>query len=279
MRTASWRRRALDHLYGSIAVEGGNEDLTAEIREPGRYAVDQPLITSGRWLGPGDGLVLEAASRRRGVEAGDTVTIQGRPFPVLGAATTVGGRFPLYRPAQVWVTPETAERMRELGMTEEGFELSLRLRDPSDAQGFVTQHGPDFRSDPDSSAIAFLGTWRNGARNALGHRHRRGHAVRRRDADRDPHDRDGRGAGRGADGPRIRQVGTLKAVGVRPGRSSSRCCSSTGPSPSPRRCSASASDCCSRRSSRTPRSRSSGPQPRSRGRRWRSWAGSRCWWS
>ena len=104
MRTASWRRRARGPLYGSIAVEGGNEDLTAEIREPGRYAVDQPLITSGRWLGPGDGLVLESGlAATLGVEAGDTVTIRGRPFPVLGAATTVGGRFPLYRPAQVWV--------------------------------------------------------------------------------------------------------------------------------------------------------------------------------
>lgn len=206
------------HLYGSIAVEGGNEDLTAEIREPGRYAVDQPLITSGRWLGPGDGLVLESGlAATLGVEAGDTVTIQGRPFPVLGAATTVGGRFPLYRPAQVWVTPETAERMRELGMTEEGFELSLRLRDPYDAQGFVTQHGPDFRSDPDSSAIAFLGTWQERRANT--------HS----DIDIVAGTLFAAGtliailtiataavlvAGRMAS--RIRQVGTLKAVGVTP---------------------------------------------------------------
>ena len=149
------------HLYGSIDVAGGREDLTAEIREPGRYAVDQPLVTSGRWLGSGDGVVLEGGlAATLGARAGDRVTIQGQPFPVLGVATTVSrGRFPLARPAQVWVTPLTAERMRDLGMTVEGFELQLRLRDPADATAFVADHRPVFRADPNSSAIAFLETW------------------------------------------------------------------------------------------------------------------------
>jgi putative ABC transport system permease protein len=48
------------HLYGSIQIAGGREDLTAEIRDPGPYQVDQPLVTSGRWLGDGDGVVLES---------------------------------------------------------------------------------------------------------------------------------------------------------------------------------------------------------------------------
>jgi putative ABC transport system permease protein len=104
------------HLYGSIQIGGGTEDLTAEVRDPGPYPVDQPLVTSGRWLGQGGGVVLEsglAATMRVG--AGDTVTIQGRPFPVRGVAQTVSrGRFPLSRPAQIWVTPETARQLRGL---------------------------------------------------------------------------------------------------------------------------------------------------------------------
>jgi putative ABC transport system permease protein len=206
------------HLYGSIHVAGGREDLTAEIREPRRSAVDQPLVTDGRWLGSGDGLVLEAGlAATLGMKAGDSVTIQGQPFPVLGVATTVGGRFPLYRPALVWVTAQTATRMRDLGMTEEGFELQLRLRDPSDAPEFVTRHGPDFRSDPDSSAIAFLGTWEE--RRANTH------------SDIDVVAGTLLAAGMliailtiataavlvaGRMSARIRQVGTLKAVGVTP---------------------------------------------------------------
>lgn len=149
------------HLYGSIAVAGGEEDLTAEIRDPGPYEVDQPLVTSGRWLGEGGGVVLEsglAATLHAG--PGDTVTIQGRPFPVRGVAATVSrGRFPLSRPAQVWVTPETARQLRDLGMTEEGFELQLRLADPGDAAGFVAAHRPLEATDPSSSVISYLETW------------------------------------------------------------------------------------------------------------------------
>jgi ABC-type lipoprotein release transport system permease subunit len=149
------------HLYGSIEVAGGSEDLTAEVRDPAPYEVDQPLVTSGRWLGDGGGVVLEsglAATLQAG--PGDTVRIQGRPFPVRGVASTVSrGRFPLSRPAQVWVTPETARELRDLGMTEEGFELQLRLADPENAAGFVAAHRSLEASDPSSGVIAFLETW------------------------------------------------------------------------------------------------------------------------
>jgi putative ABC transport system permease protein len=150
------------HLYGSIEVAGGSEDLTAEVRDPGPYEVDQPLVTSGRWLGEGGGVVLEsglAATLQAG--PGDTVVIQGRPFPVRGVASTVSrGRFPLSRPAQVWVTPETARQLRDLGLTEEGFELQLRLADPDDAAGFVAAHRSLEASDPSSAVIAYMETWR-----------------------------------------------------------------------------------------------------------------------
>jgi ABC-type lipoprotein release transport system permease subunit len=70
------------HLYGSIEIAGGREDLTAEIRDPGPYEVDQPKVTSGRWLGEGDGVVLESGlAATLGLGPGDTVTIQGQPFP------------------------------------------------------------------------------------------------------------------------------------------------------------------------------------------------------
>ena len=153
--------RPWTHLYGSVAVAGGEEDLTAEIRDPGPYAVDQPLVTSGRWLGEGGGVVLESGlAATLDVGPGDTVTIQGRPVPVRGVASTVSrGRFPLSRPAQVWVTPETARQLRDLGMTEEGFELQLRLADPGDAAGFVAAHRSLEATDPSSSVISYLETW------------------------------------------------------------------------------------------------------------------------
>jgi putative ABC transport system permease protein len=149
------------HLFGSIRIAGGSEDLSAEIRDPGPYQVDQPLVSSGRWLGEGDGVVLEgglAATLHAG--PGDSVTIQGRRFPVRGVTQTAGGRYPLSRPARVWVTPSTASQLRALGMTEEGFELQLRLADPNQADAFVAAHQSLFDvSDPNSSVTSFMETW------------------------------------------------------------------------------------------------------------------------
>jgi putative ABC transport system permease protein len=150
------------HLYGSIRIGGGHEDLTAEIRDPDPSQVDQPLLTGGRWLGDGGGVVLESGlAATLHARPGDTVTIQGRPFPVRGVAMTVSrGRFPLSRPAQVWVTPATARQLRELGMTEEGFELQLRLRDPDAAAAFVAAHDTFQVTDTSSSVVSYMETWR-----------------------------------------------------------------------------------------------------------------------
>jgi putative ABC transport system permease protein len=149
------------HLYGSIQLAGGTEDLTAEVRDPGPYQVDQPLVTSGRWLGEGGGVVLEGGlAATLGAGPGDTVTIQGRPLAVRGVAQTVSrGRFPLSRPAQVWVTPETARQLRDLGMNEEGFELQLRLADPTRAADFVAAHQSLQTVPSSSSVVPYLETW------------------------------------------------------------------------------------------------------------------------
>jgi putative ABC transport system permease protein len=184
------------HLDGSIEVAGGSEDLTAEVRDPGPYEVDQPLVTGGRWLGEGGGVVLESGlAATLQADPGDTVVIQGRPFPVRGVASTVSrGRFPLSRPAQVWVTPETARQLHDLGMTEEGFELQLRLADPDDAAGFVAAHRSLEASDPSSAVIAYMETWRQRRADSHSDIDILAGTVRGGRADRDPHCRHRGGA-------------------------------------------------------------------------------------
>ena len=145
----------------------------------------------------------------------------------------------------------------------------------------MTQHGPDFRSDPDSSAIAFLGTWQERRANT--------HS----DIDVVASTLFAAGtliailtiataavlvAGRMAS--RIRQVGTLKAVGVTPRQvvlallfeygavaiAATVLGIGVGLLLAPVIANTSVA--------------SSGPRSHSsRGRRWRSWARSRCWWS
>jgi putative ABC transport system permease protein len=149
------------HLYGLLDVDGGSEDLTAEIRDPERSPVDQPLVTAGSWLSAGsDGVVLEQGlADTLDVGPGDTIGIRGHEVAVRGVAMTVSrGRFPLSRPAQIWVTPATGETLRRIGLTEEGIEMQLRLNDPDDAEAFATAH-QDIEARGETSTL-FLDTWR-----------------------------------------------------------------------------------------------------------------------
>ena len=149
------------HLYGLLDVDGGSEDLTAEIRDAGRSAVDQPLVTAGSWLSAGsDGVVLEQGlADALVVGPGDTISVQGHEVAVLGVAMTVSrGRFPLSRPAQIWVTPATGETLRRIGLTEEGMEMQLHLNDPDDAEAFAAAHR-DIEASGETSILS-LETWR-----------------------------------------------------------------------------------------------------------------------
>jgi putative ABC transport system permease protein len=148
------------HLYGLLDVDGGSEDLTAEIRDLGRSPVDQPLVTAGSWLAAGsDGVVLEQGlADALEVGPGATISVRGHKLAVRGVAMTVSrGRFPLSRPAQIWVTPSTGETLRGIGLTEEGIEMQLRLHDPDDAEAFAAAH-QDIEARGDTS-ILFLETW------------------------------------------------------------------------------------------------------------------------
>ena len=150
----------LQLVQGRLDVaHGGYEDLTAEVRGPGRSLVDQPLVTEGSWLAPtSEGIVLEQGlAGALHAHPGDRVRIDGQRFTVRGVAMTVSqGRFPLTVPAKVWVTPATANLMRRAGLTAGGIEMQLRLDDPDDAAAFAAAHG-DIES---STPTVFLETWR-----------------------------------------------------------------------------------------------------------------------
>ena len=90
-------------LDGRLDIGSQTVDLSAQVRRPGNSRVDQPLITSGQWLGSGEGIVLEdGLAHTMHVRPGDAVLIQRHRFTVRGVAMTVSqGRFPLTRPALV----------------------------------------------------------------------------------------------------------------------------------------------------------------------------------
>src|SRR5215475_5916058 len=143
-----------------VGSHGGYEDLTAEVRTPGRSTVDQPLVTAGSWLASNsDGVVLEQGlARALDAHPGDQVRINSHQFTVRGIATTVSqGRFPFTLPALVWVTPATGAVMRQIGLTESGLDMQLRLDNADDAASFAAAHRNVETSTEDMSLS--LETW------------------------------------------------------------------------------------------------------------------------
>jgi ABC-type lipoprotein release transport system permease subunit len=71
-------------------LEAQGQLATAQVegRDPAAATVDQPKVTQGSWVEDG-GVVVEAAfADALGVGAEDTVTLNGRSFPVVGVAVT-----------------------------------------------------------------------------------------------------------------------------------------------------------------------------------------------
>ena len=112
-----------------------------QVRDTGSAAVDQPLVTAGHWLDGREGVVVEDGfAAAAGLRPGDSITIAGQRVPVRGAALTVEvGPYPTDQPARVWISPATAAR---LGSALDGgaYDLELRLADPDQAESFAAAH-------------------------------------------------------------------------------------------------------------------------------------------
>jgi len=122
-------------------LDGTPLRLRVQVRDTGSAAVDQPLVTAGRWLDRRDGVVLEDGfATAAGLRPGDTITIAGQRVPVRGAALTVDvGPYPTDQPARVWISAATAAR---LGSALDGgaYDIALRLADPDRAESFAAAH-------------------------------------------------------------------------------------------------------------------------------------------
>jgi ABC-type lipoprotein release transport system permease subunit len=155
-------------VAGRLDVSGRTSDVQVLGRDAAPATVDQPKVTQGSWVSDG-GVVLEAAfANALDVSIGDSVTLGGTSFKVVGVAATaamapypgsscvvavgcINGASPqdqmlppglLHNPGLVWLTQAD---VRSLASTRDSmsYVLNLKLGDPNGAQAFVDANGGD----------------------------------------------------------------------------------------------------------------------------------------
>jgi hypothetical protein len=74
--------------WTTLKADAETVNVRAEGRDTAPAPVDQPKPTQGSWVRDG-GVVVEAAfAEALGIEAGDSITLNGRTFRVVGVAIT-----------------------------------------------------------------------------------------------------------------------------------------------------------------------------------------------
>jgi putative ABC transport system permease protein len=128
----------------SVQVEG---------REPGVAALDQPEVTDGTWIRPGGVVVERSFAEAANLRLGQTITLNGRRFQVVGFAVTAAFRgFPGM--SLIWAT-EAAARSLATKAYPLSYISDLKLSDasPRAVDAFVNTHSSYNPSSP------FLTSW------------------------------------------------------------------------------------------------------------------------
>src|SRR5262245_59281573 len=161
--------------WTTLAAGGETVNVRAEGRDSAPAAVDQPKLTQGSWVRDGGVVVEGAFADALGVEAGDSLALNGRTFRVVGVAVTAAaapypnaclafcGRSP-GDAGLVWLTRADARSLAPDARTL-SYVSYLTLADPAAATAFVAEHNPPrdafLRTNPSDPALSapILQSW------------------------------------------------------------------------------------------------------------------------
>jgi len=133
----------------SVQVEG---------RGPGVAAVDQPEVTDGTWVRPGGVVVERSFAEAANLRVGQTITLNGRPFRVVGfAVSSAFHGFPGV--SLIWAT-DAAARSLATKADPVSYISNLKLSDasPRALNAFVNAYGLKYNA-PANTTRPFLTPW------------------------------------------------------------------------------------------------------------------------
>lgn len=152
----------------TLQVNGREAGAQVEGRDEAAAPVDQPKLTQGRWVRPGEVVLERSFADDLGVGAGGQVTLNGRSFRVAGVAVTAASDLSdpqicssgcdlttseKGNPGLVWMTRADAVSLATAAKSPLSYTLNLKLADPADADAFANGY------DANPSSAAGLQSW------------------------------------------------------------------------------------------------------------------------
>jgi putative ABC transport system permease protein len=149
----------------ALGVHGITVTAMAEGRDQTPAAVDQPDVTQGGWVRPGEVVLERTFAGALGVSAGSRITLNGRPFTVAGMAVTaanppypnlcytgcdVNFAGPMHTggsgsPGLIWLT-EPDVRSLATSSAPLTYVLNLTLKDPASAPALANTYNTNQHS-------------------------------------------------------------------------------------------------------------------------------------
>jgi putative ABC transport system permease protein len=175
--------------YAVLRVNGRTAGAEAEGRTGAPAAVDQPVLTAGRWVRPGGVVIERTFAEALGASTGDRLTLNGQSFTVAGIAVSAAvapypnicysgcaltGYLQSYGIGTkdiglIWMTEPAVTKLTSAADPLAGYVLDLKLRDPDQAQAFANRHtthgssGPQFSTPqhPTGGPDLTFNTWQD----------------------------------------------------------------------------------------------------------------------
>ena len=98
--------------FTRLTASGIDVPVDAEGRDIGPSPVDQPLLTAGHWVSAGGAVIEQGLAEALGLHVGDTISLGGHRFRVVGIALTTARPFyPASSPGLVWLTSSDAKSL------------------------------------------------------------------------------------------------------------------------------------------------------------------------
>jgi putative ABC transport system permease protein len=149
-------------VFTGLGSRGRDVQAEVEGRDVAPAAIDQPALTSGRWLAPGQAVIERGFADALGLGVGETINLGGRPFRIAGIAVSTAQCFyPITAPGLIWLTRSDADSLAPRQQPV-GYVLNLKLTDPSSAQAFENGNAANaFYNATNNQPNSFLQSWQD----------------------------------------------------------------------------------------------------------------------